>query len=79
MDHQTNRDSRRKFLKKAGKFAVYTPPALLLMSKSSHVAFAQSWNGNIDNNTTDNNNGDSQHSGYTCGSGLLGRLFCNWF
>ena len=29
--------SRRKFLKTAGKFAIYTPPALMLMSKSSHA------------------------------------------
>ncbi len=28
-------ESRRKFLKTAGKFAVYTPPALMLMSKAN--------------------------------------------
>lgn len=28
-------ESRREFLKTAGKFAVYTPPALMLMSKAS--------------------------------------------
>ena len=27
--------SRRKFLKTAGKFAVYTPPALMIMSKAN--------------------------------------------
>ena len=28
-------ESRRKFLKTAGKFAIYTPPALMLMSNAS--------------------------------------------
>ena len=28
-------ESRRKFIKTAGKFAVYTPPALILMSKAN--------------------------------------------
>ena len=28
-------ESRRKFLKTAGKFAVYTPPALMVMSKAN--------------------------------------------
>ncbi len=40
-----NRESRRRFLKTAGKFAVYTPPALMVMSKSSHADFANSVNG----------------------------------
>ena len=35
---------RRKFLKTAGKFAVYTPPALMLMSNPGHEAFAKSCN-----------------------------------
>ena len=37
-------ESRREFLKRAGKFAVYTPPALALMSQSSH-AFVGETNG----------------------------------
>ena len=28
-------ESRRKFLKTAGKFAVYTPPALMMMSNAN--------------------------------------------
>jgi len=28
-------ESRRKFLKTAGKIAIYTPPALMLMSKAN--------------------------------------------
>ena len=35
----TTSESRREFLKTAGKFAVYTPPALLLMNKPSHATF----------------------------------------
>jgi hypothetical protein len=31
--------SRRRFLKTAGKIAVYTPPAMLLMSKPSFATF----------------------------------------
>ena len=31
--------SKRKFLKTAGKFVVYTPPALLLMNKPSQANF----------------------------------------
>ena len=31
-------DSRRKFIKTAGKFAIYTPPALLVMSKANGMA-----------------------------------------
>ncbi len=34
MSKENDKDiSRRKFLKAAGKFAAYTPPALLIMSK----------------------------------------------
>ena len=32
-------DSRRKFLKMAGKIAVYAPPAMLVMSKPSYAHF----------------------------------------
>ena len=40
MDNEkTTSESRRKFLKTAGKFAVYTPPVLLLMNKPSHATF----------------------------------------
>ncbi len=36
MDKDENKtEARRKFLKTAGKFAVYTPPALMLMSKAN--------------------------------------------
>lgn len=45
--------SRRKFLKTAGKFAVYTPPALVLMSKPGSNVFANSVNNSTDNGTTD--------------------------
>jgi len=37
------RESRRKFLKTAGKFAVYTPPVLMMMSKASANVVAHSY------------------------------------
>ncbi len=39
-------EARRKFLKTAGKFAVYTPPALMLMSKANANGIPS--NGQID-------------------------------
>jgi len=47
----TDINTRRKFLKSAGKFAVYTPPALLLMSQPSGKVFAESINETDGNNT----------------------------
>ncbi len=41
---QQSQESRRKFLKTAGKFAVYTPPALMIMSGSSVHAMGNSCN-----------------------------------
>ena len=35
-------ESRRNFLKTAGKFAVYTPPALMLMSEANASKMANS-------------------------------------
>ena len=37
--------SRRKFLKQAGKFAVYTPPAIMLLSKPSFASMCKSYTG----------------------------------
>ena len=34
-EQEVKTESRRKFLKTAGKFAVYTPPALMLMSSAN--------------------------------------------
>ena len=45
MDRDVSQDveeSRRKFLKTAGKIAVYTPPAMLALSKPSYATFTQS-------------------------------------
>lgn len=36
---KTPNEGRRDFLKKAGRFAVYTPPALMVMMKPSHAQF----------------------------------------
>ena len=35
-------NSRRDFLKKAGKLAIYTPPAMMVMMKPSHASFTKS-------------------------------------
>lgn len=35
-------ESRRKFLKTAGKFAIYTPPALMVMSTADATKIARS-------------------------------------
>ncbi|VAW81306.1 hypothetical protein MNBD_GAMMA13-405 [hydrothermal vent metagenome] len=37
--------SRRDFLKTAGKFAVYTPPAVMLLMKPSYATLSKSYNG----------------------------------
>ena len=70
MDQQSSNESRRKFLKTAGKFAVYTPPALMIMSKSSTEAFANSGGGYTGNEGGSKNN--------NCGSGILAKLFCRY-
>ena len=38
-------ESRRSFLKKAGKFAVYTPPAVMLLMKPSFATMSKSYVG----------------------------------
>lgn len=35
--------SRRDFLKKAGKFAVYTPPAVMMLMKPAHATLSKSY------------------------------------
>lgn len=49
MEQEITTESRRKFLKTAGKFAIYTPPALMLMSKAS-ATYVKDTNGNIHHN-----------------------------
>ena len=38
-------ESRRKFLKTAGKFAVYAPPAIVVMAHTSEEGIASSGGG----------------------------------
>ena len=38
----SEKESRRKFLVKAGKLAIYTPPAIMLLMHPSKDALAQS-------------------------------------
>ena len=42
--NQNEMEARRKFLKTAGKFAIYTPPALMMMSKASANGVGNSCN-----------------------------------
>ncbi len=46
MEQEVTTESRRKFLKTAGKFAVYTPPALMLMSNAS-ATYVKDSNGDV--------------------------------
>jgi len=63
MDHNKT-ESRRDFLKKAGKFAVYTPPALMVMSQSSHATFTKSCCGDIDKNYQSSGSDGGSHGGW---------------
>ena len=68
MDDKSNSDkakteSRRKFLKTAGKFAVYTPPVLMLMSKPGNEVFAKT-GGGVD---------EQPQASSSCGDGGLAR------
>lgn len=42
---ESAREARRDFLKKAGRFAIYTPPAMMVLMKPGREAIAQSGNG----------------------------------
>ena len=52
MDEETARAERRKFLKRAGRFAVYTPPAIMLLMNPSRDAVAGSALGKNGGGTT---------------------------
>lgn len=40
--NESKTESRRKFLKKAGIFAIYTPPALMIMSQANANGISKS-------------------------------------
>jgi len=44
--NDTTRSARRDFLKKAGKFAIYTPPAIMMLMHPSAHAVRKSLKGN---------------------------------
>ena len=44
-DAEQTAESRRKFLKQAGKFALYTPPAVMVLMKPSFAGNKGSWAG----------------------------------
>lgn len=54
--------SRRRFLQKAGKLAVYTPPAMLLMAKPSLAHFQTSSGTDCTSYTKDFSSSESKDS-----------------
>jgi hypothetical protein len=54
--------SRRSFLKKAGKFAVYTPPAVMLLMKPSFAHMSKSFVGRPKNCRTNGGTPDGLQS-----------------
>ena len=44
--NNTTESARRDFLKKAGKFAIYTPPAIMMLMHPSRSALSKSLRGN---------------------------------
>ena len=59
--NQKKIESRREFLKATGKFAVYTPPALILMTKPSHANFTESICVDTNNNELSSGSSGSNH------------------
>ncbi len=56
-------ESRRKFLEQAGKLAVYTPPAMVLLMKPSIANTILSGGNGID---FCDDNGDVSNAGFIC-------------
>ena len=63
MEKANRKESRREFLKTAGKFAVYTPPALMIMSQSNTKAIAGSGGGYNGGNDGGGNDGGGNSGG----------------
>lgn len=77
MDGKSNSDrmeSRRKFLKTAGKFAVYTPPAIILMSKPGSEVFAESGGGGVDEQPQTSSSSSCGDGGLA--EGAIAELMC---
>ncbi|MEJ2115459.1 MAG: hypothetical protein P8X88_05295 [Gammaproteobacteria bacterium] len=78
-----NDQSKRDFLKTAGKFAVYTPPALMIMNGASANDMYHSNNGcGIASNdvaapggSEDNNNAENAMGGQNCPETSQGNTF----
>lgn len=73
MSQEKNKtSSRREFLKTAGKFAVYTPPALMIMSNANANDMYKSCNTDVCKKDTVSNGGTYSGSGWL--QGLLNKL-----
>jgi hypothetical protein len=55
-------ESRRAFLKKAGKFAVYTPPAVMLLMQPSFASMSKSYVGRPEHDSYKGGKSDVFHS-----------------
>ena len=80
---QNEIESRRKFLKTAGKFAIYTPPALMILSSANVRGLTHSNNG-CGVASTDvpppggsgpNNNAQNAAGGQNCPTTSQGKTF----
>ena len=75
-ENEATSESRRAFLKKAGAFALYAPPAITLLSQPSHASIMSSPGGNHDGNHYYSRSHGGKHSsrsygdndGYSSGS-----------
>ena len=56
-------NARRDFLKKAGKFAIYTPPAIMMLMHPSANAVRGSMKGNNGHGKGNNGYGNGGHDG----------------
>ena len=76
-------ESRREFLKTAGKFAIYTPPALMIMSSTNVNAISMSNNGcgiasmdvGAPGGSEDSNNAQNAMGGQNCPEMDMGKTF----
>ena len=52
--HESQEPSRREFLKTAGRIAIYTPPAVMMLLHPSRKALASGTHGDDDDQGDDN-------------------------
>jgi len=70
-ENEAASESRRDFLKKAGAFALYAPPAITLLANPSHASVRKSPGGNrdYDGYRRPRNHNGGNRSGYSSSRG----------